>query len=48
LSCLSSLSAIKASCYLIADELATSYVVISRLLKQLDNDGEMVFNIVSK
>ena len=33
---------IKASQYLIADELATSRVVISRLLKQLENDGRIL------
>ena len=33
---------IKASHYLIADELATSRVVISRLLKQLENDGRIL------
>lgn len=33
---------IKASHYLIADELATSRVVISRLLKQLENDGRII------
>ena len=35
-------SVIKASHYLIADELATSRVVISRLLKQLENDGKII------
>jgi len=35
-------SVIKASHYLIADELATSRVVISRLLKQLENDGRII------
>lgn len=35
-------SVIKVSHYLIADELATSRVVISRLLKQLENDGKIV------
>ena len=35
-------SVIKASHYLIADELATSRVVISRLLKQLENDGRIL------
>ena len=39
---LSGSSVIKASHYLIADELATSRVVISRLLKQLENDGKIV------
>jgi CRP/FNR family transcriptional regulator len=33
---------IKASHYLIADELATSRVVVSRLLKQLENDGKIL------
>ncbi len=33
---------IKVSHYLIADELATSRVVISRLLKQLENDGKIL------
>lgn len=35
-------SVIKTSHYLIADELATSRVVISRLLKQLENDGKIL------
>jgi CRP/FNR family transcriptional regulator len=35
-------SVIKASHYLIADELATSRVVVSRLLKQLENDGKLL------
>lgn len=35
-------SVIKAPHYLIADELATSRVVISRLLKQLENDGRIL------
>ncbi len=35
-------SVIKVSHYLIADELATSRVVISRLLKQLENDGKIL------
>jgi len=35
-------SVIKASHYLIADELATSRVVISRLLKQLENEGRIL------
>ena len=39
---LSGSSIIKASHYLIADELATSRVVISRLLKQLENDGKLI------
>lgn len=39
---LSGSSVIKASHYLIADELATSRVVISRLLKQLENDGKIL------
>ena len=39
---LSGSSVIKASHYLIADELATSRVVISRLLKQLENEGKIV------
>ena len=39
---LSGSSVVKASHYLIADELATSRVVISRLLKQLENDGKIL------
>ena len=39
---LSGSSIIKASHYLIADELATSRVVISRLLKQLENDKKII------
>lgn len=39
---LSGSSVIKASHYLIADELATSRVVISRLLKQLENEGRII------
>lgn len=39
---LSGSSVIKASHYLIADELATSRVVISRLLKQLETDGKLL------
>ena len=39
---LSGSSVIKASHYLIADELATSRVVVSRLLKQLENDGKIL------
>lgn len=35
-------SVIKASHYKIADELATKRVVISRLLKQLENDGKLL------
>jgi len=35
-------SAIKISHYTIADELATSRVVISRLLKQLENDNKII------
>jgi CRP/FNR family transcriptional regulator len=35
-------SIIKASHSLIADDLATSRVVISRLLKQLENDGKIL------
>ena len=35
-------SIIKVSHYLIADELATSRVVISRLLKQLENEGKIL------
>lgn len=35
-------SVIKGSHFLIADELATSRVVISRLLKQLENDGKIL------
>lgn len=39
---LSGSSVIKASHYTIADELATSRVVVSRLLKQLENDGKII------
>ena len=39
---LSGSSAIKASHYFIADELHTSRVVISRLLKQLENDKKII------
>jgi CRP/FNR family transcriptional regulator len=39
---LSGSGVIKTSHYLIADELATSRVVISRLLKQLENDGKIL------
>jgi CRP/FNR family transcriptional regulator len=39
---LSGSSVIKVSHYLIADELATSRVVISRLLKQLENDNKII------
>lgn len=39
---LSGSSVVKASHYLIADELATSRVVISRLLKQLENDKKII------
>jgi CRP/FNR family transcriptional regulator len=39
---LSNSNVIKASHYLIADELATSRVVVSRLLKQLENDGKIL------
>ena len=39
---LSGSSVIKTSHYLIADELATSRVVVSRLLKQLENDGKIL------
>lgn len=39
---LSGSSVIKVSHYVIADELATSRVVISRLLKQLENDGKIL------
>lgn len=39
---LSGSSVIKTSHYLIADELATSRVVVSRLLKQLENDGRIL------
>lgn len=39
---LSGSSVIKASHYLIADDLATSRVVVSRLLKQLENDGKIL------
>ena len=35
-------SVIKTSHYVIADELATSRVVISRLLKQLENDKKII------
>ena len=39
---LSGSSVIKASHTQIADELATSRVVVSRLLKQLENDGKIL------
>ena len=39
---LSGSSVIRVSHYLIADDLATSRVVISRLLKQLENDGRII------
>ena len=39
---LSGSSVIKVSHTLIADELATSRVVISRLLKQLENEGKIL------
>jgi len=39
---LSGSAVVKASHYLIADELATSRVVVSRLLKQLENDGKIL------
>jgi len=39
---LSGSSVIKASHYLIAADLATSRVVISRLLKQLENEGKIL------
>ena len=39
---LSGSSVIKVSHYLIADEMATSRVVISRLLKQLENEGKVI------
>lgn len=39
---LSGSNVIKSSHYLIADELATSRVVVSRLLKQLENDGKIL------
>ncbi|WP_040300226.1 Crp/Fnr family transcriptional regulator [Arcticibacter svalbardensis] len=39
---LSGSNLIKASHYLIADDLATSRVVVSRLLKQLENDGKIL------
>ena len=39
---LSGSSVIKASHYLIAEELATSRVVVSRLLKQLENEGKIL------
>ncbi len=39
---LSGSNVIKVSHYLIADELATSRVVVSRLLKQLENDGKIL------
>jgi CRP/FNR family transcriptional regulator len=35
-------SVIKATHYMIADDLATSRVVISRLLKQLENDKKII------
>lgn len=40
---LSGSSVIKASHYLIVEELATSRVVISRLLKQLENDVKLFY-----
>lgn len=39
---LSGSSVIKASHYVIADDLATSRVVVSRLLKQLENEGKIL------
>ena len=39
---LSGSSVIKVSHYVVADELATSRVVVSRLLKQLENDGRII------
>lgn len=39
---LSGSSVIKASHFVIADELATSRVVVSRLLKQLENEGKIL------
>ena len=39
---LSGSSVVKASHYQIADELATSRVVVSRLLKQLENEGKIL------
>ena len=39
---LSGSSVVKASHFVIADELATSRVVISRLLKQMENDGKIL------
>ncbi|MES1222328.1 MAG: Crp/Fnr family transcriptional regulator [Bacteroidota bacterium] len=39
---LSGSSIVKASHYTIADELATSRVVVSRLLKQLENEGKIL------
>ena len=39
---LSGSNVIKASHYIIADELATSRVVVSRLLKHLENDGKIL------
>ncbi len=39
---LSGSSVIRVSHYLIADDLATSRVVISRLLRQLENDGRII------
>lgn len=39
---LSGSSVIKVSHFIIADELATSRVVVSRLLKQLENDGKIL------
>ena len=39
---LSGSNVIKASHYLVADELATSRVVVSRLLKHMENDGKIL------
>ena len=39
---LSGSAVVKASHHIIADELATSRVVVSRLLKQLENDGKLI------
>jgi CRP/FNR family transcriptional regulator len=39
---LSGSAVVKASHHTIADELATSRVVVSRLLKQLENDGKLI------
>ena len=39
-------SVIKTSHYLIADELHTSRVVVSRLLKQLENDKKIILIVI--